>query len=709
MNLFTSRRLAAFLAPATLVTVLQATAVLPAGPAAAAAPATGVVIPAPQAVTSTGAAASITAASRIVYPTGLGLDDYAAALAQEVGALTGTAPTLAAGDTAVPGDISVTEAGSSHDGSYSLTVDGVVTLSAGNQNGLANASASLLQLLQANRTIPGTVITDAPSTAYRSVMVDTARGYWSIQDLQNEIELCHLYKIDYLHLHLTDDQNFMFPSAAYPKLSSQNDSGHPAYTLGELTALDKYAAARGVSLIPELDVPGHSAKMVQQYPAVFGGTGSTIDVTLPGSRTAVKTIIGEMLDVFTHTPYFHFGADESTASGSDFASFINDLDGYVTGRGKTSIVWEGFSRSIQSQVNHDVVIENWVNSFYPFDQEIADGFTVINAGWNPLYLVAPAWGAYTLPQSSLYGFSKYTSNGVSVAPTNRVMGGSVASWGFNGANGQVPTRLAVPPIAAKLWNPAAETDFAGFTARLAGTDAALAKLVSTATQWGVHKVRADYSGLDPQLGGSGAGVKLAVDGSGNVWVVTATGLLHQWDGSRWHAVTGPGQSTGITDVAVGANGTVAVILASGDIWARVNGTWTATGGQGKSIAVSANGDIWTVSTTGTPWQYTNGTWTAHSQGQTATTIAAGAGNTVAITTAANGEIMLWSNGSWTDTGGQGTALSIDGLGSIWARSTDDHLWQRSGTTWTMRMDNRGTGGLQAFAAAGNGQLYALGN
>ncbi|MFI6730990.1 family 20 glycosylhydrolase [Streptomyces atratus] len=488
MTLLASRRLAAILAPAVLITALQTAAVLPAGPATAAATAE-VVVPAPRTITSTGTPASITAASRIVYPSGLGLEDYATALAQEVAAVTGTETTMAAAGTPAPGDISITKASTSHDGSYTLTVDGIVTLSAADQNGLANASASLLQMLQADRTIPGTVITDAPDTAYRSLMVDTARGHWSIRDLRNQIELCHLYKINYLHLHLTDDQNFMFPSTAYPNLSAHNASGHPAYTLGELKALDRFAAARGVSLIPELDVPGHSMKMVTQYPAVFGGTGATIDVTLPGARAAVKTITGEMLDVFTHTPYFHFGADESSASGSDFASFINNLDGYINGRGKTSIVWEGFSRDIQSQINHDVVIENWDNSFYRFDQQVADGFTVINAGWVPLYLVAPVWDNYAAPQSSLYDFSKYTSNGVTVAPTSRVAGASIASWGCNGANGQTATRTAVPPIAARLWNPTAETDFAGFTARLATADAALSKLMTTTAQWGVHEVR----------------------------------------------------------------------------------------------------------------------------------------------------------------------------------------------------------------------------
>ncbi|MER6947238.1 family 20 glycosylhydrolase [Nonomuraea sp. NPDC000554] len=709
MTQFASKRLAAILAPATLVTVLQSAAVLPAEPAVAAATGADVIIPAPRTVAHTGAAASITPASRIVYPSDLGLDEYATALAQQVALVTGTAPSLAAGGTPTPGDIAITKTGTSHDGSYTLTVDRIVTLSAGDQNGLANASASLLQMLQAHRTIPGMMITDAPDTAYRSLMIDTARGYWSIADLQNQIELCHLYKINYLHLHLTDDQNFMFPSTAYPNLSAQNASGHPAYTLSELTALDRYAAARGVSIIPELDVPGHSMKMVTLYPAVFGGTKATIDVTSPRARAAVKTIIGEMLDVFTHTPYFHFGADESTASGSAFASFINDLDGYITGRGKTSIVWEGFSRDIQSQINHGVIVENWDNSFYRFDQQVADGFTVINAGWVPLYLVAPVWDDYAAPQASLYGFSKYTSNGVTVAPTSRVAGASIASWGYNGANGLTPARLAAPPIAAQLWNPAAETDFAGFTARRATTDTALSKLVTVADQWGVHKVRGDFSGLEAQLGGDGAGVKLAVDGSDNVWVVTAAGLLYQWDGSRWDPVPGPSQSAAITDVAAGRNGTVAVILNNGDIWIRANGTWTATRRQGKSVAVSGNGDIWAVSTTGTPWQYANGTWTARSQGQTAATVAAGANNTVAITTAANGEIMQWSNGAWNDTGGQGTALSIDGLGNIWAQSTRGHLWQRSGATWTKRMDNRGTGGLQAFAIGSNSQMYALSN
>ncbi|MDH6115521.1 hypothetical protein P3T36_007867 [Kitasatospora sp. MAP12-15] len=91
MHLLTRRRIAAIAAPAALITVLQAAALLPAGTAAATARAgAGVVIPAPKTAVATGAPATVTASSRIVYPGGLGLTDYATALAQEVAAVTGT-------------------------------------------------------------------------------------------------------------------------------------------------------------------------------------------------------------------------------------------------------------------------------------------------------------------------------------------------------------------------------------------------------------------------------------------------------------------------------------------------------------------------------------------------------------------------------------------------------------------------------------------
>ena len=97
-------------------------------------------------------------------------------------------------------------------------------------------TTTLIQLIKTSNTgstLRCGVITDAPASSYRGLLIDVARKYHSIDTLRQYVRLCRLHKIRYLQLHLTDDQAFTFPSTVFPKLMSKNYHGGPSYTLDD--------------------------------------------------------------------------------------------------------------------------------------------------------------------------------------------------------------------------------------------------------------------------------------------------------------------------------------------------------------------------------------------------------------------------------------------------------------------------------------------
>jgi hypothetical protein len=154
--------------------------------------------------------------------------------------------------------------------SYSLvSTSKSVTLVAGTYAGMVSATATLLQAIERSgnydavpRTghncttapewrLPALNIQDTPELPYRGIMVDAARAYLPLSALKGFVTLCRLYKLNYLHIHLTDDNAFTFPSTAYPELSNGSSW---KYTLQELQELNDFANARNVEIVGEMDV-----------------------------------------------------------------------------------------------------------------------------------------------------------------------------------------------------------------------------------------------------------------------------------------------------------------------------------------------------------------------------------------------------------------------------------------------------------------------
>ncbi len=176
--------------------------------------------------------------------------------------------------------------------------------------------------------IPRLTIKDWPHADYCGVLLDVARQDHPIEAIKKVVQLCRFYKARYLQLHLMTTIRagpFRPPNtrtAGVGKLRGPWGSSTRVYKLEELKDLVAYADARGVTIVPELEVPGHSGAAARSAPEVFDAINpesrqpvgiGCMNMSSETLYPALDAIIGEMCDVFQSSPYFHIGGDEVTS------------------------------------------------------------------------------------------------------------------------------------------------------------------------------------------------------------------------------------------------------------------------------------------------------------------------------------------------------------------------------------------------------------
>ena len=161
-------------------------------------------------------------------------------------------------------------------------------------------------------------VQDRPDFPFRSAMTDIARKWHPLVNLYELVDLFRFYKIRYLQFHMNDHGMFTFGSKLFPKLPTEGKYGRRYYTIEELKALVAYADARGVTLIPEIELPGHS-DAGRLMPEVFGTKDQTtgnyrnagmVNLTRDDTIEACGRLLDEVMDVFASSPYVSIGADE---------------------------------------------------------------------------------------------------------------------------------------------------------------------------------------------------------------------------------------------------------------------------------------------------------------------------------------------------------------------------------------------------------------
>ncbi len=201
-------------------------------------------------------------------------------------------------------------------------------------------------------------IRDVPTYAYRGAMLDVARHFFGPDDVKQYIDYLVRYKMNALHLHLSDDQGWRIEIKSWPKLTSVGGSTAVGggsggyYTQEEYADLVQYAQDRYVTVVPEIDVPGHTNAALAAYPELncddkapelYTGTEvgfSTLCTDKEVTYQFIDDVLGE-LAALTPGPYLHIGGDESHATApEDYVPFMNRVQEVVQSHGKRVIGWD---------------------------------------------------------------------------------------------------------------------------------------------------------------------------------------------------------------------------------------------------------------------------------------------------------------------------------------------------------------------------------
>ncbi|HXK75919.1 MAG TPA: beta-N-acetylhexosaminidase [Bacteroidaceae bacterium] len=297
------------------------------------------------------------------------------------------------------------------------------------QNALANMdpyhyTQSVFTPLQMNQVVLGAVdIKDEPRFGYRGFMLDIARHFMGVKDLKKVIDLCALHQLNYLHLHLTDDQGWRIEIKRYPKLTeigSQRDEtvigrnseqydGKPYggfLTQEQVKELVRYALDRHITIVPEIDVPAHTLALLAAYPNLgctggpykvgtkWGGYPDILCVGNPRTIPFVQGILDEIIALFP-SPYIHIGGDEADktrwkscskcqqlirrlwiqgkpdnpAENQLQAHFIVQLEQYLNKKGRRIIGWDEI---LEGRLAPNATVMSW--------RGIKGGITAANMG-----------------------------------------------------------------------------------------------------------------------------------------------------------------------------------------------------------------------------------------------------------------------------------------------------------------------------------------
>jgi N-acetyl-beta-hexosaminidase len=206
-------------------------------------------------------------------------------------------------------------------------------------------------------TVAGGRIVDRPRYAYRGAMLDVSRHFFGVDAVKRYIDEIAQYKMNVLHLHLSDDQGWRIVVDAWPRLTTVGgtaqvgDSAGGFYTKAQYADLVAYAAARHITVVPEIDVPGHTNAALASYaelncdgvaPAPYTGTDvgfSSLCVGKEVTYAFVRQVLDE-LAALTPGPYLHVGGDEAhSTTEADYRTFMNRVQPFVGAAGKTVLGW----------------------------------------------------------------------------------------------------------------------------------------------------------------------------------------------------------------------------------------------------------------------------------------------------------------------------------------------------------------------------------
>ena len=375
------------------------------------------------------------------------------------------------------------------------------TVQADTEWGALAALATLAQLA-GEGVVDVAEVCDAPRFPWRGLMLDTARHFFSTTALKRTLDAMWFYKLNVLHLHLTDDQGFRLRSDAFPELASAD-----AYGADELRDLVAYAADRGIRVVPELDVPGHTTSWLAAHPewalgappAVapsrrFGVHKSCIDPGKAAVLSAVDALFEELADVFPDE-FLHLGGDEAVAlDARTQAAFVARLVHRLLELGKRPLAWD---ECLHPNLPAQTTVQAW-RGVAARDAALQAGFDCVVSA--PYYLdlfypaqahaVSPTASAADVASASADPRLSHVRQGIDwmrdfatvpalrPRPPGRVLGGEACMWSELVTEALLDARVwsRLPAIAEQFWHSDAATSGGDLLGRLSKTRGALAGL-----------------------------------------------------------------------------------------------------------------------------------------------------------------------------------------------------------------------------------------
>jgi hexosaminidase len=233
----------------------------------------------------------------------------------------------------------------------------------GVHRGLTTVRQLIAHARHTGAPLPTCRIVDAPAFAWRGLSLDVVRRFTGLPELHRVLDVCSLHKFNVLHLHLTDDQGWRVEIPALPSLTeiggrtALHDRPGGWYTTAELRAFVAEAARRFVTVIPEIDLPGHAGAALRSLPELARGDVGYLDPDHPGVMDFVATVV-DVVAQLAPGPHLHLGGDEAFGmDGSAYDRFMTAAKRVTRNAGKRPITWQEGARA---DPRTDDLLQHWM-------------------------------------------------------------------------------------------------------------------------------------------------------------------------------------------------------------------------------------------------------------------------------------------------------------------------------------------------------------
>jgi hexosaminidase len=403
------------------------------------------------------------------------------------------------------------------DESYRLDVaPGGARLQAATVAGALHGLETLAQLVvldAAGFHVPAIHIEDSPRFPWRGLMLDVSRHWMPVEVVERNLDAMAAVKLNVFHWHLSDDQGFRVESRRFPRLQQLGSDGN-FYTQADIRHLVAYARDRGIRVVPEFDIPGHTNSWLVGYPELASAPGpytigrtwgvydGAMDPTREETYEFLDAFLGEMTQLFPD-PYFHIGGDEvngkqwsQSSSIQAFAKQHNlegarGLQAYFNQRiqkllrryGKIMVGWD---EVLHPDLPADTVVQSWRGQASLAEAASRGYRGILSAGY---YL------DHLSPARYHYGIDPLADAARKLTPeeSSRILGGEACMWAEYASAETVDSRIwpRAAAIAERLWSPKEVVDADSMYVRM--------EAVSRVLEWTGVQHRANYGPMLDRL------------------------------------------------------------------------------------------------------------------------------------------------------------------------------------------------------------------